>query len=55
MWRTRSTARLFARVFADMVTGAQMHDPRLVRAGSTMAMRNLLHSTLEMVDDRAEG
>lgn len=54
MWRTRSTARLITRVFADMITGAQTHDPRLVRAGSTMAMRNLLSRTLDLVDSRPE-
>jgi hypothetical protein len=51
MWRTRSTVRLFMRVFGDMVTGAQMHDPRLVHAGSTMAMRSVLSSTLTSAAD----
>jgi hypothetical protein len=54
MWRTRSTARLFSRVFADMVTGAQVHDPRLVHAGSTMAMRSLLIRTLGLIGDHPE-
>lgn len=54
MWRTRSTLRLFRRVFADMVTGAQVHDPRLVHAGSTMAMRNVLLGALDLVDGESE-
>jgi hypothetical protein len=54
MWRTRSTARLFTRVFADMVTGAQVHDPRMVQAASTMAMRSLLIRTLGLIGDHPE-
>jgi hypothetical protein len=39
---------------ADMVTGAQVHDPRLVHAGSSLAMRTLLHRTIEDITENVE-
>lgn len=46
MWRSRSTARLFVRVFTDMVAGAGSRDPKLIQPSSTAAMRCLLRETL---------
>jgi hypothetical protein len=44
MWRNRSTARLLATVFRDMVEWTQDSVPQAVRTTLSLAMRELLHS-----------
>jgi hypothetical protein len=47
MWRARSTARLFGRVFADLVAGAGPDDARLIEASSSGVLRELLRIATE--------
>jgi hypothetical protein len=47
MWRARSTASLFGRVFADLVAGARPDDARLIEASSSGVLRELLRTAAE--------
>jgi len=47
MWRMRSTASLFGRVFADMVAGAGPDESRLVEASSSGVLSELLRAAAE--------
>jgi hypothetical protein len=47
MWRERSTAALFVRVFADLVAGAGPDDSRLIEASSSGVLRELLRTATE--------
>jgi len=47
MWRNRSTARLLATMFRDMVEWTQDSVPQAVRVTLALAMRELLHSVTQ--------
>jgi hypothetical protein len=47
MWRVRSTAALFGRVFADLVAGAGPDESRLIEASSSGVLRELLRAAAD--------